>query len=107
MSRPLTNFRKATEILKDHQIFEGKDGNGKTSHRHAMADSMTHMEGTARPINISLDRAMAQQIQENRIKLKSILKAIIFCGRQNISLYVVTAMTQTPAVQTEVIFVPS
>lgn len=74
VSRPLSNFRKATEILKDH--FMGKDGNGKMSHKRAMEDSMTFisvMEGRAQPINILLDNAMAQQIQANRMKLKSIL----------------------------------
>ncbi|MCG8621968.1 MAG: hypothetical protein MJE68_08250, partial [Proteobacteria bacterium] len=56
VSRPLSNFRKATEILKDH--FVGKDGNGKMSHKRAMEDSMTFismMEGRAQPINILLD----------------------------------------------------
>ena len=87
VSRPLANFRKATEILKDH--FVGKDGNGKLSHKRTVADSITfisHMEGKAQPVNIMLDRAMAQQIEENRLKLKSILKTVILCGRQNISL---------------------
>ena len=67
----------------------GKDGNGKMSHKRAMEDSMTFisvMEGRAQPINILLNNAMAQQIQENRMKLKSILKTVIFCGHQNISL---------------------
>ncbi len=87
VSRPLTNLRKATEILRDH--FFGKDGTGRLSHTHAVADAMTfvqHMEQRVQPIDMLLSTAAAKQIAENRLKLKSILKTVILCGRQNLSL---------------------
>ena len=39
-----------------------------------------------KPIDHQLQSALATQIAENKRKLHSIIKTIIFCGRQNISL---------------------
>ena len=62
---------------------------GKETHRHAMEDVLHFkmiMEGKAEPISRQLDRAMSERIVENRSKLSSIVKTVIFCGQQNISL---------------------
>ena len=62
---------------------------GKETHRHAMEDALHFkmiMEGKAEPISRQLDRAMSERIVENRSKLSSIVKTVIFCGQQNISL---------------------
>jgi len=42
VSRPLTNFRKATEILREHYYGKQSNGirNGKLSHINAVADSI-------------------------------------------------------------------
>ena len=87
VSQPFTNFRKATETLRDH--FFAKDGKGKLSHTLAVADSMTfvsYMEQRMQPIDMLLNSAIAKQVEENRMKLKSILKTVILCGRQNLPL---------------------
>ena len=39
------------------------------------------------PIDHQLQSALATQIAENKRKLHSIIKTIIFCGKQNISLW--------------------
>ena len=75
------------ETLRKH--FVGNDGQGKLSHVHAMSDAeyFTHcMEQRAQPINRLLNTALAKQIDENRQKVMSILKTVIFCGQQNIPL---------------------
>ena len=58
-------------------------------HRHAMEDALHFkmmMEGKAEPIDRQLDRQLSERVIENRCKLSSIVKTIIFCGQQNISL---------------------
>ena len=44
------------------------------------------MEGKSQAINVTLDREYSRKVEENRKKLASIAKAVIFCGHQNISL---------------------
>ena len=44
------------------------------------------MRSQMEPIDQQLQSALATQIAENKLKLHSIIKTIIFCGRQNISL---------------------
>ena len=87
VAHPLKNFRKAKEILNNP--FIGKDGHGKLSHAVAMSDAvqfMKYMDNQVQPIDRMLSSVLAQQIAENRLKLKSILKTVILCGRRNFSL---------------------
>ena len=44
------------------------------------------MQSQMEPIDQQLQSAVATQSAENKLKLYSIVKTIIFCGRQNISL---------------------
>ena len=87
VSRPLTSGRKATEILQNH--FFGKDGKGKLTHAQAVIDAeyfKQYIEGQSNPIEKLCDDLSSKQIKENRLKLESILKVIILCGRQNMPL---------------------
>ena len=87
MSRPLINFRKASEILCDH--FCGKQGKGKLSHINAVSDSLDFikfMEQTVQSVDWQLNNNVAKQADENQHIIKSIFKTIIFCGQQSIGL---------------------
>ena len=81
VSRPLTVFGKALELLRKHA--------DKGYHRDAVVKSdefvrvMTHQQPDIRS---QLNQAMADKIASNRQKLSSIFKTIELCGRQNISL---------------------
>ena len=80
----LTNLHKVTEILRGH--FFGKDGRGKLSYTLAVADSMTfvqYMEQELQSIDVQLNAAVAKH---RELSLKSILKTVILCGRQNLPL---------------------
>ena len=81
------NFCKASEILHDH--FCGKQGKGKLSHINAVSDSsdfIKFMEQMVQPVDWQLNNNVAKQVDENRHIIKSIFKAIIFCGQQSIGL---------------------
>ena len=70
---------KVSEKLKQH--FGKEKEMGKETHRHAMKDDHHFkmiMEGKAEPISRQLDRAMSERIIENRSKLSSIVKTLIF-----------------------------
>ena len=87
MSRPLINFCKASEILRDHCC--GKQGKGKLSHINAVSDSLDFikfMEQTVQPVDWQFNNNVAKQVDENRHIIKSIFKTIIFCGQQSIGL---------------------
>ena len=81
VSRPLTVFGKALELLLKHA--------DKGYHRDAVVKSdefarvMTHQQPDIRS---QLNQALADKIASNRQKLSSIFKMIELCGRQNISL---------------------
>ena len=44
------------------------------------------MESKVEPSSRQLDRKLSERVVENRSKLSSIVKTVIFCGQQNISL---------------------
>ena len=44
------------------------------------------MKGKTEPIDRQLDRQLTERVLENRSKLSSIVKTVIFCWQQNISL---------------------
>ena len=44
------------------------------------------MEQKATPIDVTINSSLSKRVQNNRKKLKPIVKTVIFCGRQNIPL---------------------
>ena len=77
----LNRFKDAFECLRQH--------NKKVYHKHSMSDMVTFIQvfnNKQQPIDHQLVSAMAQQVQRNREFLKSIIKTVIFCGKQNIAL---------------------
>ena len=84
VNRPLTNLKKATNILPDH--FSHK---GCRSHRIAVEKAKAFcnvMTNQSLSIDQQLSSQRAQVIANNRAKLRSIAATIIFCGKQAISL---------------------
>ena len=81
VSRPMTTFTKALELLRKHAE--------KGYHKEAVvrADDfvrvMTHKQ---MDIRSRLSQAMADTIALNRKKLASIFETVMLCGRQNIPL---------------------
>ena len=81
VTSPMINFTRATRTLKEH--------NTQQSHLMAMEDSASFtgiMEGRQLSVQQQLQDHGSRQIQKNREISKAILKVIIFCGKQNISL---------------------
>ena len=81
MNSPLNKFKDAIETLRQH--------NKKTYHVHSVSDMLAFMQvmnNEQPPINHQLVFAVAQQVQKNREVLKSIIKTVIVCGKQNIAL---------------------
>ena len=78
---PLTNFRKALEILDDHMMKKG--------HRNAVrADAfLSVMDGKRDNIVVQTNQALAQKIKANHQKLASLIKTVILCGRQNFAIH--------------------
>ena len=61
----------------------------KVYHLHSVSDMLTFlrvMNSEQTPIDHQLVSAVAQQVQRNRELLKSIIRTIIFCSKQNIAL---------------------
>lgn len=81
VSRPLTTFTKALELLRKHA--------DKAYHKEAVVKAdeflkvMTHQQPD---IRCRLNQEMASRVQSNRRRLASIFDTIVFCGRQNIPL---------------------
>lgn len=81
VSKPLTNFKKAIEILRKHTE--------KDHHKGSVVKSeefMKVMSNKKPAITSTLNTAIANQITLNRQKLIAIFKTIVLCGKQNISL---------------------
>ena len=81
ITSPMKNFTRATRTLKEHNM--------QQSHLMATEDSASFtgiMEGRQLSVQQQLQDHSSRQIQKNREILKGILKVIIFCGKQNISL---------------------
>ena len=80
VQRGMCKFTKASDHLKEHAQ--------KRAHHIAIKDMETFrsvMEQKTLPVHHQLQSAVQLQIERNRAKLLSILKTVIFCGRQNIS----------------------
>ena len=81
VTRPLSTFNKATEILRKH--------NDNKYHKNAMTDMITFvqsMEHQRESVLTLANSAHSRQIEENRLKLTSVVKCLVFCGKQNIPL---------------------
>ena len=81
VSNPLTNFRKALELLDKH--------GGKEYHKVALVKMdafLKVMTGQQQSICVQLNDATKKLVAKNRKKLQSIIETIILCGRQNIPL---------------------
>ena len=78
---PMTNFTQAKEVLKQHDK--------QATHTASMLDATdftTRMKHGRLSVNELLLSQSALQVEENRMKLKSILETVILCGKQNIPL---------------------
>ena len=88
VTKPFTNFKKATEQLGGH--FHGTGiSKGSKTHHNAMQDATTFMmamEKKGSRIDHHLSSTHSKQVEENRLKIRSIAETIIFCGRQGIAL---------------------
>ena len=81
---PLTFWTTACSRFQSHSV-----GNFETCHGNSvilMADFMANMTRQQVPINQGLDQIMQDRIAQNREKIKSIVKTVIFCGQNNIPL---------------------
>ena len=81
VSRPLTAFTKALEVLRKHTE--------KQYHKDALIRSeefLKVMTNQQPDIQMQLSQVMADRVAFNRQKLSSIFKTIVLCGRQSIAL---------------------
>ena len=81
VTKPLTNFQKALEILNKHD--------NKQFHRSSvvqMEEFLKIMTNEQPSIRRRLSEATAQQIAMNRQKLRSVVETVVLCGQQNIPL---------------------
>uniref|UniRef100_A0A1X7VHM7 HAT C-terminal dimerisation domain-containing protein n=1 Tax=Amphimedon queenslandica TaxID=400682 RepID=A0A1X7VHM7_AMPQE len=81
VSKLLTNFKKALDILRNHVR--------KEHHLNSIVrrdNFLKVMSQQQPPISSVLNQTTANQVAQNRLKLASISKTIFLCGRQNISL---------------------
>ncbi len=81
VTRPLKNFKKAMDSLRKHS--------SKEHHQSSIVrreDFLKVMSNQQPAITSILSQATANQIAKNRSKMASIIKTIVLCGRQNISL---------------------
>ena len=79
VSRALTNFKNATDIMKKHEQND--------YHKEAVATTdqfVEVMSGQGDCISIQTDNVAKELVVNNRKKLQSIFETIILCGRQNI-----------------------
>ena len=81
VTRPLINFGKALELFGKHQCKE-YDLLAITK----VDAFVSVMEGQQPSISSHINQSIAKTIATNRLILKSIIKTIVLCGQQNISL---------------------
>ena len=81
VSKPLTNFKKALEELKAHDI--------RNTHVEAVTRTdhfMKVMQGQREPVHHQINAALADRVAANRQRLVPIVKTVLLCGRQNFAL---------------------
>ena len=79
---PICTWTSATRKFKEHEC-------NSEVHKASvvMAEEFKKsVENKSVPIHHMLDQAAARSIEENRAKVKSILKTVILCGKQNLPL---------------------
>ncbi len=85
---PFTNFKKASEKLRDH--FSGSSKSSvRKYHLQAIETAKCFkavIENEVVPIDRQLSTIRARKVEENRKKINSIAETAIFCGRQGIAL---------------------
>ena len=82
MKSPISFWTTAAQKFSEHEL---KSEVHKTATLKA-DNFLKIMESQMEPIDQQLQSALATQIAENKLKLHSIVKTIIFYGRKNISL---------------------
>ena len=81
VTRPLTNFKMALEMLHKHT--------DKMQHKVAIVQAEEferYMSNQQPDIQQRMSKSLAERISMNHQKLSSIMKTILFCGQQNIAL---------------------
>ena len=84
VTRPLTNFKKASDKLSEHFASKGRKVHLASVERAEAFCAV--IERRTPSIDHMLSSKRAQLVAENRLKLKSIAATIIFCGQQALSL---------------------
>ena len=84
VTRPLTNFKKATDKLNEHFSSKGRKFHMASVERAEAFCAV--MENRIPSIDHLLNSRRAQLVAENHLKLNSIAATIIFCGRQALAL---------------------
>lgn len=82
VNKPFTNFKKVSDKLDQHFF-------GKQFHKDAVQKAMMFKKvqlNQATLIDQQLSTLRQQWVKQNRLKLRSIVETIIFCGRQGIAL---------------------
>lgn len=86
-TKPLTDMAHAHLRLSQHFGQEGKDA--KKVHvqsKEKALDFLTAMEGSRQDVQQQLKSALAEKNAKNKKVLESIVKCVLFCGRQNVAL---------------------
>ena len=79
VTRPMTNFKKALEQFEQHRR--------KDYHAGAITQAeqfLSTQDGKQVDIKRSIPLSMAERVSKNRQRILSIVKILMFCGRQNI-----------------------
>ena len=88
ISKPFNHpLRKATEIFNAHFCYKGPCA--KEFHVSAKVAAMEFfkvMDGNQPAVDVQINHALQERIAKNRRILSSIVKTVIFCGKQNLSL---------------------
>ena len=81
VTRPLTDFHNVKQILRKHQDYQ--------YHKDAckcMVEFQMRMENKRLPVYQEAQSAVAKRVWQNREKLRSIIKTIVWLGKQNVPL---------------------
>ena len=82
LHKPLDTWTSACRKLKGHESHSD-------THKQAVltaSEFKKSIESQSVPVQQQVNQSAGEQIKENRMKLQSILKTVVFCGKQNIAL---------------------
>ena len=102
VTRPFTNLKKANEQLGGNFHGTGMSKGNKT-HHNAMQDATTFMvamEKKGSRIDHQLSSTHSKQVEENLLKIRSIVETIIFCGRQGMATVMIDLQIQIKIMET-------